>query len=132
MSLRICKGYYCARPKCATFKEVSHAIDEVLAGRQYRSPKVPKVPTTRHRITAAPGFEFLTEQEQQVVRFVGAGWTSKEIAKELKGSIWTVHSMRKKIRRHLGLKNNKQFEHYCWTTVMCLAGPEDSHDGTSP
>ena len=47
----------------------------------------------------------LSDREMQVIRYVGKGLSSEEIASELNVSIHTVNSHRKNVLKKLGLKS---------------------------
>jgi len=66
-------------PKDASIEELRTAIEEVLAGRRYVSPRVPK---QGHRGGSAVrmGFLRLTQRQQELVRMIGRGMTSAQMA----------------------------------------------------
>ncbi len=77
-------------PKDAGRAELLTAISDVLAGRRYLSPRIPK---TSHRVGLAAqhlGFERLTPREEEVVLLLGAGRKPIEIAHTLGVSPSTV------------------------------------------
>jgi len=70
-------------PKDAGREELLFAVSQVLAGRRYLSPRIPK---TSHRVglaTRCPGFEDLTPRREQIVLLLGAGKRPGEIAHAL-------------------------------------------------
>lgn len=113
-------------PKNVTADELRTAISEVLAGRRYVSPKVPK---RGHRGDAADplGFSRLTTRQQAIVRLIAKGKTSEEIAKELKISPWTVYFHRKNIWKELGL--HSEHEMYRYALLVELSEEGDGEDG---
>lgn len=107
-------------PKSANVDELKTAIAEVLAGRRYVSPKLPK--HSHHGGVADPmGFNRLTKQQQGIVRMIAKGMNSEQIARELGLSVWTVHFHRKSIRRVLGIRNDMEMHRYA-----ILAGSGDA------
>jgi len=114
-------------PKNVTADEFRTAISEVLAGRQYVSPKVPK---RGHRGTSADplGFCRLTASQQEIVRLIGSGLTTDEIAVRLGKSPHTVSFHRKNIRRELGLHSDQEMYRY----ALLVALSETSEGSQSP
>ncbi|CAN5191161.1 response regulator transcription factor [soil metagenome] len=98
-------------PKNATMDELRTAIEEVRAGRKYLSPKLPK--RAYHGSVADPiGFSRLTERQQKIVRMIGQGVNSEQIAEALGLTVWTVSFHRKNIRRALGIHNDMEMYRY--------------------
>lgn len=110
-------------PKDARLAELERAIEEVLAGRRYVSERLPR--RAQHGSSADPiGFSRLTGRQQTIMRMIGRGMTSDEIADALGLSVWTIHSHRKNIRRALGIDSDMEMYRYA-----ILAGPEDEPAG---
>lgn len=105
-------------PKNARAEELCNAIRDVLAGRRYVSPRIPK---RGSRAASAPrlGFQQLTPRQQEVVRLLGHGLTTEQMADVLHISRWTVHFHRKSIRRELGLHSDQEMYHYAMLVVHC-------------
>jgi len=110
-------------PKNATIDELRTAIEEVLAGRHYVSPKLPKH-SHRGGLSAPMGFNRLTSHQQRIVRMIAKGMNSREMAQALSVSVWTVNFHRKNIRKELGVNNDLEMYRYA-----ILVGGEDT-DGT--
>ncbi len=90
-------------PKMASANEVLHAISEVLSGRRYLSPRIPK---TSHGVGVAarhPGLWRLTPRQHEVIRLVGEGRRPAEIAASLGLSRSAVTLHIKHIMRALGI-----------------------------
>lgn len=91
-------------PKDAQVDELRTAIDEVMAGRRYVSPRLPR--QTYGEGTDRMGFNALTERQQEIVGMIGRGMTTGDIAAALGISDYTVQFHRKNIRRKLGIESD--------------------------
>ena len=92
-------------PKTAVPEEIERAMHSVLADRFYISPVVARAAiarVARHSVLAAAS-ELLTPRELGLVRLVGQGLGSKEIACTLGKSVTTIRSHLNKICDKLGL-----------------------------
>ena len=92
-------------PKTAVPEEIERALHEVLAGRFYVSPVVARAAiarVARHPALSAAS-ELLTPRELDLVRLVGQGLGSREIACKLGMSVKTIRSHLDKIYDKLGL-----------------------------
>jgi two-component system, NarL family, invasion response regulator UvrY len=92
-------------PKDAGMEELKLALTEVLAGRRYVSPRVPK---SSHRVgldALHASLSRLTERQQTILRLLGEGMTSAEIGDKLGLSENTITFHRKRIRTILGLSS---------------------------
>lgn len=90
-------------PKDSGMDELEDAIRTVLAGRRYLSPRVPPI---THRVALGAihaGLARLTPRQQEIVRLIGQGKTTAEIAKLLGigPSMVTLH--RANSRKALGI-----------------------------
>lgn len=105
-------------PKNADSEELRVAIDEVLAGRRYVSPRVPK---QGHRggSAARMGFLRMTPRQQELVRLIGRGMTSVQMAEAMGLSHWTIDFHRKNIRRVLGIHNDLEMYRYAVLVALC-------------
>lgn len=110
-------------PKNATIDELRTAIEEVLAGRRYVSPRLPRY-SHRGGKSDPMGFSRLTAHQQRIVRMIAKGMNSKEMAEALGVTVWTVNFHRKNIRKELGVSNDLEMYRYA-----ILAGVELA-DGT--
>jgi DNA-binding NarL/FixJ family response regulator len=92
-------------PEDAGREELRTAIEEVLGGRRYVSPKIPK---HGHRggNAARVGFLRLTPRQQELVRMIGRGLSSAQMAEATGLSHWTIDFHRKNIRKVLGTLKN--------------------------
>jgi len=91
-------------PKDADMAELRTAIGEVLEGRRYVSPRLPR--RGLQGATDRLGFERLTPRQQEIVRMIGQGRTTEDIAATLGLSPHTISFHRKNIRRQLSLDSD--------------------------
>jgi len=91
--------------KDCTFDELVEAVQTVVDGGVYLSPKVAGVVVSDYvqhlfRIAESP-LEALTERERQVLQLIGEGKNTKQIALELHVSTKTIEANRHKIMEKL-------------------------------
>jgi two-component system NarL family response regulator len=90
-------------PKDAGMQELRVAISELMAGRRFVSSLLPR---KHYRTGVGPtqlGLSRLTPRQQEIVRLIGNGKSSAEIAGELQLSLNTIAFHRKRIRHSLGI-----------------------------
>jgi DNA-binding NarL/FixJ family response regulator len=95
--------------KNCAFEELSGAIDTVMRGQTYLSPKISeivrkefvKMMTTEEIGTT----ELLTDKEREVLQLIAEGRKTKEIAERLHISVKTVEARRSKIMEKLNINN---------------------------
>ncbi len=114
-------------PKDSGMEEVEQALGEVLAGRRYISPRVPKF---THRVgldAVHASLARLTPRQQTIVKLLGQGKTSAEIGEQLGLSQNTITFHRGRIRKVLGLSSE-------WELVRhaILVHLATSEEGTEP
>jgi DNA-binding NarL/FixJ family response regulator len=90
-------------PKEAPAEELQTAIVSVLHGRRYLSPRVPKRGLHDGRSLADARLDRLTPRQREVVRLLGQGKRTAEIAVLLGLSVRTVEFHRAGARRALGI-----------------------------
>lgn len=76
---------------------------------------------------AAPTDTALTVRETEILDFIAHGLTSKQIARQLNISPYTVNTHRDNLRRKLGVHNGAQLA-YCQAT-RCSGGSQASGMG---
>jgi DNA-binding NarL/FixJ family response regulator len=83
------------------------AVRKVLGGAPYLSPAIAELVLGGARrgcdATGQPGLDQLTNRELQVVRLIGQGLSTVEIAQRLHLSVKTIETHRAKIKRKLGI-----------------------------
>lgn len=90
-------------PKDAGVEELERALQSVLAGKRFVSKRVPR---TSHRLgpdAVHASLARLTPRQQSILRLIGKGKTSGEIAAKLGLTESTITFHRQRIRRLLGL-----------------------------
>ena len=92
-------------PKDASLDELRTAIEEVLEGRRYLSPRLPRRGRRGPEIDRL-GFSRLTPRQQAIVRMIGQGLTSEQMAATMGLSPFTISHHRKSNRQQLGLDSD--------------------------
>ncbi|PWL27543.1 response regulator transcription factor [uncultured Roseivirga sp.] len=82
-------------------QEIKTAINSISEGGKFYCDRVINIITNKD----LPNPMELSDREMQVIRYVGKGLSSEEIASELNVSIHTVNSHRKNVLKKLGLKS---------------------------
>jgi len=112
-------------PKDATVEELMMAIGDVMQHRVHVSPRLPA--QTWGGGADQMGFGELTARQQEIVRMIGRGMTTEDIAATLGISDYTVHFHRKNIRRKLGLTSDFEMLRYA-ILVGLSEHPEEPGD----
>ena len=92
-------------PKDAGMEEVESAMKEVLAGRRYLSPRVPRI---SHRLALDAmhaSLARLTPRQQEILTLIAQGQSSAEIGEHLGLTESTITFHRARIRKVLGLSS---------------------------
>jgi DNA-binding NarL/FixJ family response regulator len=92
-------------PKDSGMDEVETGLREVLAGRRYLSPRVPKHSMRVGLDAMHASLARLTPRQQTILRLLGQGKTSAEIGAKLGLSENTITFHRQRIRKALGLSS---------------------------
>jgi DNA-binding NarL/FixJ family response regulator len=111
-------------PKDSDLDELRTAITEVLDGRRYVSPRLPRRGQHGGAMDRM-GFDRLTPRQQEIVRMIGQGRTTEDMAATLGLSPHTVHFHRKNVRRLLGLDSDWAVLRYA-ILVGLSERPDDS------
>ncbi|MBV6522131.1 MAG: Transcriptional regulatory protein DegU [Gemmatimonadaceae bacterium] len=90
-------------PKESSAEELNNAIAEVLEGKRFISPRVPKRSFRDGAAVEHPELDRLTPRHLEILRLIGDGKSSGEIAEELGLSPRTVEFHRSSIRKALGV-----------------------------
>lgn len=96
-------GAHAFLPKEASADELNNAIAEVLAGKRFISPRVPRRSFRDGVAVEHPELDRLTPRHLEILRLIGAGKSTGEIAEELKLSPRTVEFHRASMRKALGI-----------------------------
>ena len=108
-------------PKDSGKEELERALTEVLAGRRYLSPRVPK---TTHRVgldAAHLSLSRLTPRQQTILRHLGEGKSSKEIAELLDIGEDAITWHRHRIREALGLASEWELNRFAMLVHLATA-----------
>lgn len=92
-------------PKDSGLEELEAAIDAVLAGQRYVSPRIPPNSQQLGLAAAHPALSKLTPRQQEIVQLIGDGKSTAEIAEILGLSQRTVGFHRSNIRKTLGIES---------------------------
>jgi DNA-binding NarL/FixJ family response regulator len=111
-------------PKDSDLDELRTAIAEVLDGRRYVSPRLPRRGQHGGRLDRM-GFDRLTPRQQEIVQMIGQGRATEDMAATLGLSHHTINFHRKNIRRQLGLENDWALLRYA-ILVGLSESPADS------
>ena len=101
--------------------EIIPAIRRILSGDLYLSPAL-AAELVRRAVEgpdeSRPPAEQLSDREAEVVRLIGGGLSTREIAEELNLSVKTIESYRANVKRKLGLRSGAELARfaYDWTS----------------
>jgi DNA-binding NarL/FixJ family response regulator len=115
-------------PKEASAEELNDAISQVMQGKKYISPKIPRHTQRDGSAIDDPALDRLTPRHKQILRLLGEGKTSQQIADALGVSHRTIEFHRASIRRALGITNEVGLLRY----AVMLQGRESGSPSTVP
>ena len=101
--------------KRSGWEELSRAIEAVLAGRLYISQELcnagePSAPSPPSRLSSTD--QLLTDRQRQILKFVAAGYTAKEIGRMLHITSKTVEFHKGRLMRQLQLQSTVELARY--------------------
>ncbi|MEM1117974.1 MAG: response regulator transcription factor [Bacteroidota bacterium] len=101
--------------------EIVPAVRRILSGDLYLSPSLADELVRRAvdgREEGRPQSDQFSDREAEVVRLIGSGLSTREIAEELNLSIKTIESYRANVKRKLGLRSGAELARfaYDWTS----------------
>jgi DNA-binding NarL/FixJ family response regulator len=101
------KGF-CLKTCC--YSELLFAIRSVLSGKNYVSPQISDkilegIIENKRRLKTKSSWETLTQREIEVLKLVGEGYRSKEIADSMSVHVGTVNKHRENIMQKLDLRS---------------------------
>jgi DNA-binding NarL/FixJ family response regulator len=111
-------GAYGFVPKDAGIEELKLALSQVLAGRRFISDLIPRKVDHSAAAGLAPGLARLTPRRRQIVRLLGEGKSTREIAAELSLAPVTISFHRARIRDILGIESEWGLVRYAWIVRM--------------
>jgi len=100
-------------PKLASVDELHTALDSILGGRMYLSPSVTET-VVHAAVLPQPamvqpedesGLHPLTSRQQQILKLLASGNTTKQVAYDLGLSVKTVEAHRAQIMERLGIRD---------------------------
>lgn len=91
------------------FDDLARAIESVVSGRRFLSPRVRAV---ANRMADEPAPEKLTSRERQVVSLIAVGKSTREIAEALGIGVKTVETHRQHVMDKLGFRKTAQIAVY--------------------
>lgn len=115
-------------PKEASAEELNDAITQVIQGKRYISPKIPRHTQRDGSAIDDPALDRLTPRHKQILRLLGEGKTSQQIADSLGVSHRTIEFHRASIRRALGITNEVGLLRYA---VMLQTRESDAPAGST-
>ena len=105
-------------PKDAGVEELKLALAQVLAGRRFISDLIPRNVDHSAGAGLAVGLAKLTPRRRQIVRLLGEGKSTREIAAELSLVPATITFHRTRIRGILGIESEWDLVRYAWLVRM--------------
>ena len=114
--------------------EIVPAIRRILAGELYLSPELADE-LVKRAVDGAddgrPPAEQLSDREAEVVRLIGEGLATREIAEQLSLSVKTIESYRANVKRKLGLKSGSELARFAYDWTSRSIG-EEGAGGEAP
>ncbi len=110
-------------------QEIVPAIRRILAGDLYLSAALADELVRRAvegRDEGGRVAEQLSDRESEVVRLIGEGLSTREVAEELSLSVKTIESYRANVKRKLGLKSGSELARYAYDWVNRTMGLESA------
>jgi two-component system invasion response regulator UvrY len=111
-------------PKDSGMEELQKALEEVLAGRRYLSPRVPKFSRRVGLEAIHASLSRLSPRQQTILSLLGQGKTSAEIAETLGLSEATITFHRARIRKVLGLSSEWELVRHAILVYLASGGDD--------
>ena len=115
-------------PKESSADELNRAIQQVLDGQRYISPKVPRRSFRDGAAVDHPELDRLTPRHLQILRLIGDGKSTSDIASVLGVSPRTVEFHRASIRKALGITSEWGLMRFA---IMLRVGADGVTDGVA-
>ena len=93
-------------------EELVLAIEEARRGRRYVGRDLRDVPSHWRARTGIPSHEALSDREYQILRMLGSGQTTADIARDLGLSSKTITTYRMRVLEKLGMRSNAELMRY--------------------
>lgn len=110
-------------PKIAGIAELRRGITEVLAGRTYVSPRVPRTTRRIGTVAAHPALVNLTRREHEVLLLFGEAMAETEIASQLGIDPSTVTRHKESLMEKLGVSSTAALVKFAVMLVTGFEGP---------
>ena len=95
------------------FERIPIALRDVVAGRKYFSSEMTSLLADEYNVLRdGMSLELLTRREREVLRYIAAGLTSRDIAEQLEISFRTVQTHRSNLMLKLGIHNTAELVRY--------------------
>lgn len=102
--------------KDCAFGELASAINQVVKGNTYLSPKIADVVVkgylNKTSDASVPGRSILTSREREILQLIAEGFTAKEIAAHVFLSIKTIETHRRNIMQKLNMRSTADLTKY--------------------
>ena len=113
-------------------KDLMHAIETVLAGDYYMSPKisshlVSNFIATKRLETFDPGFTNITTRERQILSLIAEGRKSRDISERLNISVKTVEKHRSNLLKKTGLHSAVELCDYAVKHGLVISAVSDAY-----
>lgn len=112
-------------PKESTPIELREAIDAVLRGERYTSPRVPSRSYRGLSRLENPALDRLTPRQLEILKLMGEGKSGSEVAAALKLSPRTVEFHRARIKHVLGISSEQGLVRYALVVGLAEGSVED-------
>lgn len=116
-------------PKESSADELNNAIADVLEGKRFVSPRVPRRSFREGMAMEHPELDRLTPRHLSILRLIGDGKSTGEIAEELGLSPRTVEFHRASIRKALGITTEWGLMRFA--IMLRVGGEASSEEGAS-
>lgn len=118
-------------PKVSGPEEIGRAIEAALRGERYVSPRVPKSSHGRGAGRAHPGWERVTDRQEEILVRVGRGERPAEIARALGLQRSTITFHLHNVRRVLGLRSDAELREVAFLTLLDSVATRPPNDSTA-
>ncbi|MFI5280623.1 MAG: response regulator [Gemmatimonadales bacterium] len=119
-------------PKEATAEELRGAIEAVLRGERFLSPRVPKRAYRGVGVLGNPALDRLTPRQLEILKLMGEGKTGPEVATALGLSPRTIEFHRARMRHVLGVPSESGLMRFALAFGLSGGRPDRLEDEEEP